>query len=139
MGQTPGTGDCSCSGLATGRSKARGMRRGNRPSERPESTNGPEHVHMATDRTATPFRPPETPPDRYSPRDRPAGKGNGPVSGPRTRLPSQPIDSIILIALACFLGIGSRRYAPSLPEFIAVYVGETLWASAARMSRPMAS
>ena len=87
-----------------GRSKARGMRRGNRPSERPESTNGPEHVHMATDRTATPFRPPETPPDGYSPRDRPAGKGDGPVSGPRTRLPPQPIDSIILIALACFLG-----------------------------------
>jgi len=80
------------------------MRRGNRPSKRLESTNGPEHVHMAIDRTTTPFRPSETPPDGYSPRDRPAGKGDGPVSGPRTRLPSQPTDSIILIALACFLG-----------------------------------
>ena len=79
------------------------MRRGNWPSKRLESTNGPEHVHMATDCTATPFRPSETPPDGYSPRDRPAGKGDGPVSGPRTRLP-QPIDSIILIALACLLG-----------------------------------
>ncbi len=34
-------------------------------------------------------------------------------------------------------GIGSRRYTHSLSEFIAVYVGETLWASAAQMSRPM--
>jgi hypothetical protein len=88
------------------------MRRGNRPSERPESTNGAEHVHMATDCTATPFRPSETPPDGYSPRNRPAGKGNGPVSGPRTRLPSQPIDSIILIALACFLGGSAPAVTP---------------------------
>ena len=27
-------------------------------------------------------------------------------------------------------GIGSRRYTHSLPEFIAVYAGDTLWASA---------
>ncbi len=65
-----------------------------------------------------PFRPSETPPDGYSPRARPADRGDGPVSDPRTRFPPQPIDSIILIALACFLGIGSRRYAHSLPEFI---------------------
>jgi hypothetical protein len=78
------------------------MRCGNRPSERLESMNGPEHVHMTTDCTATPFRPSETPPDGYSPRDRTPGKGDGPVSGPRTWLP--PIDSIILIALACLLG-----------------------------------
>ena len=85
------------------------MRRGNRPSERPESTNGPEHVHMAQTAPVAPFRPSETPPDDYSPRARPAGRGDGPVSGPRTRLPPQPIDSIILIALACLRGIGSRR------------------------------
>ena len=107
------------------------MRRGNRPSERPESTNGPEDVHVAQTARQPLSGPRRTPPDGYSPRARPAGKGDGPVSGPRTRLPPQPIDSIILIALACFLGIGSRRYAHSLPEFIAVYAGETLWASAA--------
>ena len=80
------------------------MRRGNRPSKRLESVNGPgtrPHGHRLH---GTPFRPSETPPDGYSPQDRPAGKGDGPVSGPRTRLPSQLIDSIILIALACLLG-----------------------------------
>jgi Protein of unknown function (DUF2809) len=29
------------------------------------------------------------------------------------------------------LGIGSRRYAHNLPEFIAAYAGDTLWALAA--------
>ncbi len=38
---------------------------------------------------------------------------------------------IILIALACLLGIGSRRYAHALPWFIAAYAGDTLWALAA--------
>jgi hypothetical protein len=38
---------------------------------------------------------------------------------------------IILIALVCLLGIGSRRYAPVLPGFIAAYAGDTLWALAA--------
>jgi hypothetical protein len=38
---------------------------------------------------------------------------------------------IALIASASFLGIGSRRYAPILPGFIAAYAGDTLWALAA--------
>jgi Protein of unknown function (DUF2809) len=35
---------------------------------------------------------------------------------------------MILIALVCLLGIGSRRYAHLLPGFIADYAGDTLWA-----------
>jgi hypothetical protein len=35
---------------------------------------------------------------------------------------------IILIALVCLLGLGSRRYAYVLPGFIAAYAGDTLWA-----------
>ena len=42
-----------------------------------------------------------------------------------------PLIQIILIALTCLLGIGSRRYAHYLPGFIAVYAGDTLWALAA--------
>ncbi len=42
-----------------------------------------------------------------------------------------PLVQIILIALACLLGIGSRRYAHALPGFIATYSGDTLWALAA--------
>ena len=42
-----------------------------------------------------------------------------------------PLIQIILIALACLLGIGSRRYAHALPGFIAAYAGDTLWALAA--------
>jgi hypothetical protein len=63
------------------------MRRGNRPSERPESTNGPEHVHMATDRTATPFRPPETPRTATAPEIRLLAKATArfPVPGPGFR------------------------------------------------------
>jgi hypothetical protein len=38
---------------------------------------------------------------------------------------------IILLALICLLGIGSRRYAHVLPAFISVYAGDTLWALAA--------
>jgi hypothetical protein len=38
---------------------------------------------------------------------------------------------MILIILACLLGIGSRRYAHVLPVFIAAYAGDTLWALAA--------
>jgi Protein of unknown function (DUF2809) len=37
---------------------------------------------------------------------------------------------IILIALICLLGIGSRRYAQVLPGFIASYAGDTIWALA---------
>ena len=42
-----------------------------------------------------------------------------------------PLVQIILIALACLLGIASRRYARALPWFIAAYAGDTLWALAA--------
>ena len=42
-----------------------------------------------------------------------------------------PLVQIILIALVCLLGIGSRRYAHVLPGFIAAYAGDTLWALAA--------
>ena len=38
---------------------------------------------------------------------------------------------IILIALVCLLGIGSRHYAHVVPGFIAAYAGDTLWALAA--------
>ena len=42
-----------------------------------------------------------------------------------------PLVQITLSALACLLGIGSRRYAHALPWFIAAYAGDTLWAIAA--------
>ena len=42
-----------------------------------------------------------------------------------------PLVQIILIALACLLGISSRCYAHALPAFIATYAGDTLWALAA--------
>ena len=42
-----------------------------------------------------------------------------------------PLIQIILIALVCLLGIGSRRYAHVLSGFIAAYAGDTLWALAA--------
>jgi Protein of unknown function (DUF2809) len=42
-----------------------------------------------------------------------------------------PLVQIILIALVCLPGIGSRRYARALPGFIAAYAGDTLWALAA--------
>jgi hypothetical protein len=42
-----------------------------------------------------------------------------------------PVIQMILIALVCFLGLGSRRYAQMLPGFIAAYAGDTLWALAA--------
>jgi len=38
---------------------------------------------------------------------------------------------IVLLVLVGSLGLGSRRYAPSLPGFIATYAGDTLWALAA--------
>jgi glycopeptide antibiotics resistance protein len=38
---------------------------------------------------------------------------------------------IALIILVSLLGIGSRRYAHALPDFIAAYAGDTLWALAA--------
>jgi Protein of unknown function (DUF2809) len=42
-----------------------------------------------------------------------------------------PLVQIILIALLCLLGIGSRRSPYILPGFIATYAGDTLWALAA--------
>ena len=42
-----------------------------------------------------------------------------------------PLVQIILIALACLLGIGSRRYAHALPGLVAGYAGDTFWALAA--------
>jgi Protein of unknown function (DUF2809) len=42
-----------------------------------------------------------------------------------------PPVQIILIALACILGIGSRSYSQVLPGFIAAFAGDTLWALAA--------
>jgi hypothetical protein len=39
-----------------------------------------------------------------------------------------PIIWIALIAVACALGVGSRRFALALPAFIAAYAGDTLWA-----------
>jgi Protein of unknown function (DUF2809) len=42
-----------------------------------------------------------------------------------------PLIQIILMALVCLLGIGSRRYTHVVPGFISVYAGDTLWALAA--------
>jgi hypothetical protein len=42
-----------------------------------------------------------------------------------------PLAQIILMALVCVLGIGSRRYSHALPGFIAANAGDTLWALAA--------
>ena len=42
-----------------------------------------------------------------------------------------PLVQIALIVLVSVLGIGSRRYAHTLPGFIAAYAGDTLWAMAA--------
>src|SRR5271156_4501782 len=41
-----------------------------------------------------------------------------------------PLPWTILLAMACGLGIGSRRFAGHLPSFIATYAGDTLWALA---------
>ena len=38
------------------------------------------------------------------------------------------IISICLIAIVAWLGINSRRHATLLPDFIAPYAGDTLWA-----------
>jgi hypothetical protein len=41
-----------------------------------------------------------------------------------------PLPWTILLAFACGLGIGSRRFAGHLPSFVATYAGDTLWALA---------
>ena len=38
---------------------------------------------------------------------------------------------ISLLGLACLLGLGSRRFGPHLPGFVAAYAGDMLWALAA--------
>ena len=47
----------------------------------------------------------------------------------RTR--RKPAPWIVLLLLTVALGLGSRRYATSLPRFVAAYAGDTLWATAA--------
>jgi hypothetical protein len=42
-----------------------------------------------------------------------------------------PLTGLVLIALTVVLGIGSRRFGHSLPDFLAAYAGDTLWALAA--------
>jgi hypothetical protein len=42
-----------------------------------------------------------------------------------------PVHWLALIALTVALGLGSRRFGPYLPEFVAAYAGDTLWALAA--------
>ena len=42
-----------------------------------------------------------------------------------------PVLWLGLIALAVALGLGSRRFGPRLPGFVAAYAGDTLWALAA--------
>jgi hypothetical protein len=50
---------------------------------------------------------------------------------PMTEPRRNPLVQIAMIALASGLGIGSRRYADGLPELVAAYAGDTLWALAA--------
>jgi Protein of unknown function (DUF2809) len=42
-----------------------------------------------------------------------------------------PLIWIAAIAIVCALGIGSRRYGQFLPQIVATYAGDTLWALAA--------
>jgi hypothetical protein len=41
-----------------------------------------------------------------------------------------PVSSIALIILVAILGLGSRRFAPYLPDVIVAYTGDTMWALA---------
>ncbi len=41
-----------------------------------------------------------------------------------------PMGSLILLALAGALGVGSRRFAGHLPYLLATFAGDTLWALA---------
>ena len=54
-----------------------------------------------------------------------------------------PVLRIVLIAVVVALGLGSRRFGPSLPGFVAAYAGDTLWAVVAFLGigliRPRAS
>ena len=51
------------------------------------------------------------------------------ISAPQGRRLS--LIRLALLALTVVLGIGSRRFAHSLPAFVATYAGDTLWATAA--------
>jgi hypothetical protein len=44
--------------------------------------------------------------------------------------PRHPLVRILLLALTCGLGLGSRRYPDHLPGFVVTYAGDTLWALA---------
>jgi Protein of unknown function (DUF2809) len=39
-----------------------------------------------------------------------------------------PILWLVLIAMTVVLGLGSRRFGPQLPGFVAAYAGDILWA-----------
>ena len=45
--------------------------------------------------------------------------------------PRPPIAWLALILVVVLLGLGSRRFGPHLPGFVAAYAGDTLWATAA--------
>jgi hypothetical protein len=42
-----------------------------------------------------------------------------------------PVTWLALIVVVVILGLGSRRFGPHLPHFVAAYAGDTLWATAA--------
>jgi hypothetical protein len=42
-----------------------------------------------------------------------------------------PVLWFALIVMVVILGLGSRRFGPRLPGFVAAYAGDTLWAAAA--------
>jgi hypothetical protein len=42
-----------------------------------------------------------------------------------------PVNWLALIVVVVILGLGSRRFGPQLPDFVAAYAGDTLWALAA--------
>lgn len=42
-----------------------------------------------------------------------------------------PVIQLLLLVVVCALGLGSRRFGAYLPDFIATYAGDTLWALAA--------
>ena len=48
----------------------------------------------------------------------------------KTKKFSRVINYLILIIVAAVLGILSRKYGSVLPEFLATYTGDTMWAFA---------
>ncbi|MEX2281531.1 MAG: DUF2809 domain-containing protein [Gemmatimonadota bacterium] len=51
------------------------------------------------------------------------GKAHLPVAPPRSRFRYGLASLVVTLA-----GLASRRYAPRLPDFVAAYAGDTLWA-----------